>query len=63
MKLELWDFRREAVNALRKNLVDGVRRYESKLIKYTKKHWRPEVAAEHTESLQRAINCLQKLIR
>ena len=36
--------------------------YTSRLIKYTQEHWQPEVAAKHAESLQRAINCLQKLV-
>ncbi len=37
--------------------------YTSRLIEYTQKHWQPEVASRHTESLRRAINCLRKLAR
>lgn len=37
--------------------------YTSRLIEYTQEHWQPEVAARHAESLQRAINSLQKLVK
>ena len=37
--------------------------YASRLIEYIQEHWRPDVAAERSESLQRAIRCLQKLVR
>ena len=36
--------------------------YASRLIEYIQEHWRPDVAAERSESLQRAIHCLQKLV-
>ena len=36
--------------------------YASRLIEYVQQHWQPEVAAVRSESLQRAINCLQWLI-
>ena len=35
--------------------------YASRLIEYVQERWQPEVAAEHAESLRRAINGLQKL--
>lgn len=35
--------------------------YASRLVEYAQERWRPEVAAEHAESLRRAINCLRKL--
>ena len=37
--------------------------YASQLVEYVQERWRPEVAAEHAESLRRAVNCLQKLAR
>ena len=37
--------------------------YASRLIEYAKERWRPEVAADHAESLRRAINCMQRLVR
>lgn len=36
--------------------------YASRLIEYVQEHWRPDVAAERSESLQRAIHCLRKLV-
>lgn len=36
--------------------------YTSRLIEYVENQWRPQVAAEHAESLRRAIACLQRLI-
>jgi len=36
--------------------------YTSRLIEYAEIRWRPEVAAQHAESLARAIACLQRLI-
>jgi hypothetical protein len=36
--------------------------YTSRLIEYAETHWRPAVAARHTESLRRAIACLRRLI-
>ena len=37
--------------------------YASRLIEYVQERWRPDVAAEHAESLRRALNCLQKLAK
>ena len=37
--------------------------YASRLIEYVREHWRPKVAAERAESLQRAIHCLHKLVK
>lgn len=37
--------------------------YASRLIEYVRAHWRPDVAAKRSESLQRAIHCLQKLVK
>jgi hypothetical protein len=37
--------------------------YPSRLIEYVQEHWRPDVAAERSESLQRAIRCLEKLVK
>ena len=36
--------------------------YTSRLMEYVKNRWRPEVAAQHAESLRRAIACLARLI-
>ena len=37
--------------------------YASRLVEYIRERWRPEVAAQHAESLRRAINCLITLAR
>lgn len=37
--------------------------YASRLVEYVQERWRPEVAAEHAESLRRAINCLNRLAK
>ena len=37
--------------------------YASRLVEYIQERRRPEVAAEHAESLHRAINCLIALAR
>lgn len=36
--------------------------YTSRLIEYVQDHWRPDVAAARSESLQRAIGCLRRLV-
>jgi len=36
--------------------------YSSRLIEYVETCWRPEVAAEHAESLQKTISCLRRLV-
>lgn len=36
--------------------------YSSRLIEYVQRHWRPEVAARHADSLGRAIACLERLM-
>lgn len=36
--------------------------YTSRLIEYAEKQWRPEVAARRSDSLRRAIACLERLI-
>jgi len=35
--------------------------YSSRLIEFATKYWRPDEAAEHCESLRRAIACLERL--
>ena len=37
--------------------------YASRLIEYVENKWRPEVAANHSESLRRAILCLKRLMQ
>ena len=37
--------------------------YPSRLVEYVRNHWQPDVAAQHSESLKRSIDCLQWLIR
>ena len=37
--------------------------YASRLIEYVKNKWRPEVAANRSESLHRAILCLKRLVQ
>ena len=36
--------------------------YVSRLIEYVDTTWRPDVAARHADSLQRAITCLRRLV-
>jgi len=36
--------------------------YSSRLIEYAERHWRPEVAAQHADSLRRAIDCLTRFV-
>jgi len=36
--------------------------YASRLIEFADRHWRPQVAAHHADSLMRAIRCLRRLI-
>ena len=36
--------------------------YTSRLIEYVQEHWQPDVASERSESLHRAINCLQRFV-
>ena len=35
--------------------------YASRLIEYVQTSWRPDVAIEHAESLNRAITCLKRI--
>lgn len=35
--------------------------YTSRIIEYVQSRWRPEVAAERSDSLQRALECLRRL--
>ncbi len=37
--------------------------YSSRLIEFASSSWRPDVAAERSDSLRRAINCLKRLAR
>jgi hypothetical protein len=37
--------------------------YTSRLIEYVETHWRPDVAATRSESLRRAMACLERLVR
>ena len=36
--------------------------YTSQLVQYTRSSWRPRVAAKHSESLDRAIRCLERIV-
>lgn len=36
--------------------------YSSRLIEYVQHYWRPEVAAQHADSLRLAIACLERLV-
>lgn len=36
--------------------------YASRLIEYVENKWRPEIAANHSDSLRRAILCLERLV-
>jgi hypothetical protein len=61
--------RRSRRRAIREDMVPrdgGGRRvgaaYSSRLIEYVETRWRPEVAAQHAESLRRTIACLRRLI-
>lgn len=61
--------RRSRRRAVREDMVprpDSGRRvgpaYTSRLTEYVETTWRPEVAARRSESLRRAIRCLEKLI-
>jgi len=36
--------------------------YSSRLIEFVEKHWRPEVARRHSDSLNRTIRCIEDLI-
>ncbi len=60
--------RRSSRRAIREDMVprEGSGRrvgpaYTSRLIEYVHERWRPEVAAEHADSLRRAIGCLERL--
>jgi hypothetical protein len=37
--------------------------YTSTLIEYVDRHWRPQIARHHAASLDRAITCVERLIR
>lgn len=37
--------------------------YTSRLVEYVETSWRPEVAATRSDSLRRAIECLERLVR
>lgn len=37
--------------------------YTSRLIEYARTHWRPDVAAQRSDSLLRAITCLQRMVK
>ena len=61
--------RRSRRRAIRKDMVprEGSGRrvgpaYASRLIEYIEQHWRPTAAARRSDSLRRAINCIEKLI-
>ena len=38
-------------------------RYTDRFTEFVQKHWRPEVAANHSDSLRRAIICLKRLVQ
>ena len=61
--------RRSRRNDIRKDMVPRQKSgrrvgpaYASRLIEYVRDHWQPDVAAERSESLQRAIHSLQWLV-
>lgn len=61
--------RRSRKRAIRKDMVPrhGSGRtvgpaYASRLIEFVSTEWRPAVAAERSDSLKRAIRCLQELL-
>ena len=61
--------RRSRRSAIRQDMVPRERSgravgpaYTSRLIEYAERHWRPEVAAQHADSLRRAIDCLKRLV-
>ncbi len=37
--------------------------YNSQLVEYVKSHWRPNVAAERSNSLHRTLRCIEQLVR
>jgi len=37
--------------------------YTSRMIEYAERHWRPKVAAQHADSLRRAIDCLRRQVK
>jgi hypothetical protein len=37
--------------------------YSSRLVEFVDSHWRPDVAAKRSSSLQRAMKCLQRLVK
>lgn len=60
--------RRSRRKAIRQDMVPRARSgrqegpaYTSRMTEFASEKWRPEVAAEHSESLRRAIQCLQRL--
>lgn len=62
--------RRSRKSAIRSDMVprEGSGRsvgpaYASRLIEFTSSYWRPELASRHSESLRRAIACLQRLVQ
>lgn len=61
--------RRSRRKAIRQDMVPRPRSgrqegpaYTSRMTEFALETWRPEVAAEHSESLRRAIRCLQRLV-
>ncbi|GIW70828.1 MAG: hypothetical protein KatS3mg102_0370 [Planctomycetota bacterium] len=61
--------RRSRRSAIRQDMVPRERSgrsvgpaYSSRLIEYVQTKWRPAVAAERSESLRRALDCLRRLI-
>ena len=41
----------------------GNRSYARRLAQYVHLAWRPDVAAQHSESLARTVGCLQRVVR
>lgn len=37
--------------------------YTSRMMEYVEKHWRPERAAQQSDSLRRALKCLKRLVK
>jgi len=69
-KAEMVDIaRRSRMRAIREDMVPrpGSGRvvgpaYASRLIEYTQRYWRPEIAAQRADSLRRTIDCLRRLV-
>ena len=57
----LWDLREDMVPHQHSGREVG-RAYSSRLIEFASSSWSPEVGSRHSDSLRRAIECLQRLV-